>query len=189
MSEPTPHLPLDPELADGTAALRSLLRDGFERVHDRVGGVLDGCPSDALTFRVDDDANTIAWLVWHLSRVQDDHVAGLAGTDQAWHADGWQARFGLDLDADDTGYGHSAQQVAALDAVSADQLTGYHEAVDARTEAYLDRVDVRELARVVDEHWDPPVTASVRLVSVLSDTLQHVGQAALLRGIAERAPS
>ena len=187
MSEPTPHFPLDPELADGHAAIRSLLRDGFGRVHERVGGVLDGCPTEALAFRVDDETNTIAWLIWHLSRVQDDHVAGLTGTDQAWHADGWHDRFGLDLDADDTGYGHSAQQVAALDGVTTDQLTGYHEAVNARTEAYLDGIDVTELARVVDERWDPPVTASVRLVSVLSDTLQHVGQAALLRGIAERA--
>jgi hypothetical protein len=38
---------------------------------------------------------------------------------------------------------------------------------------------------VVDASWDPPVTLGVRLVSVISDDLQHAGQAAYLRGMIE----
>lgn len=44
-----------------------------------------------------------------------------------------------------------------------------------------------DLERVVDTNWDPPVTLGVRLVSVLSDDLQHVGQAAYLRGLRQSA--
>jgi hypothetical protein len=40
-----------------------------------------------------------------------------------------------------------------------------------------------DLDRVVYESWDPPVTLSVRLMSVISDDLEHAGQAALVRGI------
>ena len=36
---------------------------------------------------------------------------------------------------------------------------------------------------MVDEHWDPPVTAGVRLVSVIGDALQHLGQAAYVKGL------
>ena len=43
-----------------------------------------------------------------------------------------------------------------------------------------------DLDRVVDERWDPPVTLAVRLVSVLADGLEHAGQAAYIRGVAER---
>jgi hypothetical protein len=148
--------------------------------------VLDGIASTALTHRVDVAANPVAWLVWHTARVQDDHVTRLAATDQAWHADGWADRFDLGLEPDDIGYGHDRDQVAALDAATPELLTSYHEAVHRRTLAYLERVDADELGRVVDQGWDPPVTASMRLVSVVGDCLQHLGQAAYVRGIAER---
>ncbi|QXC59450.1 DinB family protein [Aquihabitans sp. G128] len=168
-----------------TTAHRELLTDAFGRIHELVASTLDGAAEATLTYRPDAEANSIAWLVWHLSRIQDDHVAGLAGTEQAWTADGWADRFGLPFDAGDTGYSHSSEDVAAVQ-VGTDLLTGYHEAVNARTETYLAGVTPDELERVVDEHWDPPVTASVRLVSVISDCLQHLGQAAYVRGLAER---
>jgi hypothetical protein len=40
-----------------------------------------------------------------------------------------------------------------------------------------------DLDRVVDKRWDPPVTLGVRLVSVVDDDAQHVGQAAYVRGL------
>ena len=53
----------------------------------------------------------------------------------------------------------------------------------ARTVAHLAGLSEADLDRVVDERWDPPVTLGVRLVSVISDDLQHAGQAAYLRGL------
>jgi len=169
-----------------TTPHHEILTDAFGRIHELVGSVTDGADDALLTFRADPEANTIAWLVWHLTRIQDDHVAGLAGEEQAWTDGGWADRFDLPFDRSDTGYSHSSDDVAAVRA-SAELLRGYHEAVDAATERYLARVDDAELARVVDTRWDPPVTASVRLVSVVSDCLQHLGQAAYVRGLAERA--
>ena len=63
----------------------------------------------------------------------------------------------------------------------------YHEAVHQQTLAYLDRVDADELDRVIDRNWDPPVTAGVRLVSLLGDCLQHLGQAAYVKGLPQSA--
>ena len=51
------------------------------------------------------------------------------------------------------------------------------------TVAYLATVTPEDLDRIVDERWDPPVTLGVRLVSVVSDDLQHAGQAAYVRGL------
>ncbi|MFD7659012.1 DUF664 domain-containing protein [Actinosynnema sp. NPDC059797] len=159
-----------------------VLVDGFGRVRGSVERVLDGLTPGQLAHRVGGTANSIAWLVWHLTRVQDDHVAEVAGDEQVWTAAGWVGRFDLPLPTGDTGYGHGAEEVAAVDA-PADLLLGYHRAVHERTEAYVRGLDARDLTRVVDESWDPPVTLAVRLLSVIEDDLQHVGQAAFARGV------
>jgi uncharacterized damage-inducible protein DinB len=162
-----------------------LLIDAFGRVREGVRGTVGKLGEAALTYRPDPGANTIAWLVWHLTRVQDDHLAEIIGVEQAWTSDGWAERFRLPLDVNDTGYGHTPEQVASVKA-DAQTLIGYHDAVHARTEDFLRSLKEPELARIVDENWDPPVTMAVRLVSVIEDGLQHLGQAAYVRGVYKR---
>ena len=164
------------------ASTSDLLVDGFGRVRENVHAVVEGLGEDQLTFRAADTGNSIAWLVWHLTRVQDDHVSEVAGTKQAWSDEGWHDRFGLPFDEPATGYGHDPEEVAAV-RVGADLLTGYHDAVHDRTVAYLRALSDGDLDRIVDDRWDPPVTLAVRLVSVLDDDAQHVGQAAYVRGL------
>ena len=162
-----------------------LLSDGFGRIREIVEEVLDGLSTAELNSRLDSEANSIAWLVWHLTRVQDDHVAHAAGTEQAWTASGWAERFALPLDVLDIGYGHRPDQVALVTA-DANLLGGYYGAVHANTLRFVRQVSDADLDRVVDERWDPPVTLGVRLISVIADDLQHAGQAAFVRGILER---
>jgi hypothetical protein len=163
-----------------------LLSDAFGRIRDEVHRVLDGVTDEALTFRADSEANSIAWLIWHLTRVQDDHVSEVAGVEQVWVAGGWAKRFGLQLDVGDIGYGHTPDQVGLVRA-GAELLGGYHDAVFDSTAQYVGGISEQALDRVVDRRFDPPVTLGIRLVSVVADDLQHVGQAALLRGIVDRA--
>ncbi|MFA1551666.1 mycothiol transferase [Actinomadura chokoriensis] len=163
-----------------------LITDGFDRIQEVVHAAAGGLSSRQLAHRPAEGANSIAWLVWHLTRVQDDHVADAFGTDQVWTADGWADRFGLPLDPSDTGYGHGDDEVAAVQVRSADLLTGYHDSVHDRTVEHVSALTDDDLARIVDRAWDPPVTLAVRLVSVLSDDLQHAGQAAYVRGLIER---
>lgn len=170
---------------DPTAAtvLHELLVDSFVRVRELVAGCTDGLTEEVALYRPDEQANSVTWLLWHLTRVQDDHVAALAGVEQAWPA--WRERFGLPFDPDETGYAQSPEEVAQV-RVDPALLAGYHADVHALTLRYLDTLDAQALARVVDTRWDPPVTASARLVSVLGDALQHLGQAGYVRGLAER---
>jgi hypothetical protein len=165
--------------------VNAVLTDAFGRVRGAVHLAIEGLTPGQLLHRVDPEANTIAWLVWHLTRIQDDHVAALAGTEQVWHRDGWMARMALPFGPDEHGYGHTAQQVAAVD-VPASLLLGYHDSVHEQTVGYLERLDEEAYDEVVDRSWDPPVTRAVRLVSVVDDNLEHAGQAAFVRGIVER---
>ncbi len=167
----------------GTA--NEILADAFARVKESVHQVVDGLDPDQLAYRPDAEANSIAWLVWHLARVQDDHVAGVAGGEQVWRTGGWSARFALPFDEGAIGYGQSAQEVGAVRA-DAELLAGYYDAVHSATIDYLRTLADEDYARVVDDRWDPPVTLGVRLVSVVNDDTQHVGQAAYVRGLLER---
>jgi len=159
-----------------------LLLEALARVREGVPAVVDGLNEAQLSSRLDGRANPIAWLVWHLTRVQDSHIADAAGGAQLWLQDGWQGRFGLDLSADDTGYGHESADVAKVRA-AAELLTGYHAAVAARSEQFVSGLEPADLDRVVDELYSPPVTLGVRLVSIVDDCLQHLGQAAYVRGL------
>jgi Protein of unknown function (DUF664) len=163
-----------------------LLSEAFSRIHAVVHSALKGAGIEVLTFRVDAEANTIAWLIWHLTRIQDDHIAELMGHEQLWTADGWVTRFDLPLDREATGYGQNAIEAATVSA-EAELLAGYHNAVHTRTVDYLRSLTDADFTRIVDPSWNPPVTLSVRLVSVLSDDLQHAGQASYVRGLAARA--
>ncbi len=172
----------------GLEAVRALLTDSFERVRTAVASLTHDLTPELATYRPDDDANTVAWLLWHLARVQDDHVSELAGLEQVWTARGWVERFGLPFDAAATGFGHDREEVGAV-VVDASLLDGYQADVHRHTLKYVQSLPVADLDKVIDRSWDPPVTVRVRLVSVIEDCLQHVGQAAYLRGVAERASS
>jgi uncharacterized damage-inducible protein DinB len=165
-----------------TTAAAGLLLDAFDRVHDAVHRAVDGLSEDQLATRLEGRSNSIAWLVWHLARVQDDHVAEVAGTEQVWTSKGYVERFGFPFDAAATGWSHTAAEVAAVRA-PAELLTDYFDAVHEATRRYVATLTDADYDRVVDERWDPPVTLGVRLLSVVNDDLQHAGQAAFVRGL------
>ena len=165
---------------------REVLAEAFGRIRELVERSVVGLDAEALAYRPEADANSIGWLVWHLTRIQDDHVAEIAGRDQVWMAENWADRFGLPADSKETGYGHTSEQVAALRPEGPGLLAGYHTAAADRTLEYLETVDTPELNRIIDRSYDPPVSVGVRLVSVISDNLQHAGQALYVRGVLER---
>jgi Protein of unknown function (DUF664) len=166
-----------------------LLVDAFGRIRQIVHGAVRGLKPEQLAFRADAAANSIAWLVWHLTRIQDDHIADAAQIEQVWISRGWAERFGLPFDAWATGYAHSSDEVAAVQVDSGESLIGYHDAVYEQTLRNVEQLTDADLDRIVDESWDPPVSLGVRLVSVISDNLEHAGQAAFVRGVLLRKES
>ena len=163
-----------------------LLVDAYSRIHGVVHRASDGLTTDELAVRIDPGANSIGWLIWHLTRIQDDHIADVAGREQVYVSGDWWQRLGRPFTVNDTGYAHSSDQVGALRFASPSLLVDYFDAVHEQTVSYLANLTDEDLDRVVDTNWDPVVTLGVRLVSVISDNLQHAGQAAFVRGSIER---
>jgi len=163
-----------------------VLIDAYGRIQELVHIAADGLGPNALAYRIEREANSIAWLVWHLTRIQDHHVSEIAGRDQAYVAAGWAERLLMAPDVNETGHGHTSAQVAAIQPAGPEDLLAYHDAVIANTTQYLSGITADELDRVIDHRWDPPVSVGVRLVSVVSDNIQHAGQARYVRGIVDR---
>jgi hypothetical protein len=161
----------------------ALLLELYGRIPPLAQSAVEGMPAAQLTEAPGPSANTIAWLIWHLARVQDHHISELLDEDQLWVTGGWAARFGLPPDPHNTGYGHAAEDVATVRPEGPDALLEYLQAVDQRTSAFLEARTQADLDQIVDRRWDPPVTMGVRLVSIADDCLQHAGQAAYLRGL------
>ncbi|UUL75196.1 DinB family protein [Pseudarthrobacter sp. Fe7] len=161
---------------------KELLREAFDRLPGLVRDALDRLEEAQLQHRPGGNGNSIAWLIWHTGRVEDAQIASAAGLEQVWMAGGFAKRFALPLPERDTGYGHSSGQVDAVRAPRS-LLQEYYEAVHQQTSRVLGEIGDRDLDRVVDRHWDPPVTLGVRLVSILGDCYQHIGQAAYAKGL------
>ena len=161
----------------------ALLLDLYGRVPPLVAEAVEGLDATQLHRSPAPGKNSIGWLVWHLTRVLDHHGSELLGTDQVWVSGDWAARCGLEPDASNTGYGHGDEDIDSVAPESPDVLVGYFDAVYARTRTLLEGLSDDDLDQVVDRRWDPPVTMGVRLVSIADDCLQHVGQAAYVRGL------
>jgi hypothetical protein len=161
----------------------ALLLELYGRISPLVRDAVEGLDPSQLAEPPRPGANPIGWLVWHLARVEDHHVAELVDAPQIWVGDDWAARFGLEPDPANSGYGHTPAEVASVRPESADVLLEYLDAVGERTRTMLATLSPADLDRIVDRRWDPPVTMGVRLVSVADDALQHAGQAAYARGL------
>jgi hypothetical protein len=163
---------------------KDLMLDALGRIRSVLHRTLTGLTLDEIHRQPQADANSIAWLAWHLTRVQDVSVSGLAGQEQAWVSQGWHAKFNMAADPDDDGFGYTPEQVAAFRAPSVQTLLDYHESVQERSKTYVAGLAPADFDRTLNEpQWQPMPTVGVRLVSVLSDNLQHAGQAAYLRGL------
>lgn len=177
---------LRPDLRPDLDLTRAVLTDAFERIRDGVPEVVEGLADDDLLWRPDDESNHVAWLVWHLARQQDVQLAALGDETPVWESGGWADRFGLSFDADEMGYGMSSKEVGAFVVRDASLFAAYQSQVHELAMRLIEGLDADGFERVVDDNWDPPVTAMARIVSVLDDAAKHLGQAEYVRGLLER---
>ena len=163
---------------------QELLLDGYGRIAEALEEALGGLTQDDLNQQPHPDCNSMGWLAWHLTRVQDDHIADLIGEKQLWLSEGWHSRLNRASDPKDIGFGHTSEDIAAFKSPDADTILGYHHAVLDRTGRYISSLSATDLDRELNEPWFQPLpTVGVRLISVLADDLQHIGQIAYARGL------
>ena len=162
---------------------RDVLREAVSRPATEAKALIDTLPEGALNAHAGGHTNSIAWLLWHAGRQMDAQLAQLNGEPQVWHSQGFDARFNLGELGDTVGYGHTAEQARAVVVEDAALLVEYLGAATAALGEYIAGLSEADLDDVIDTSWTPHVTRGVRLVSMIDDAAQHVGQAAYAAGI------
>lgn len=128
-----------------------------------------------------DHPNSIAWLLWHSGREVDVQLAHLSGKAPVWES--FKAHFNLGELGESIGYGHTADQARQIQVSSQKLLVDYLEASLNALGDYASTLSETDLDEVIDNSWEAPVTRGVRLVSIIDDASQHLGQAAYAAGI------
>lgn len=171
------------------ATAENILIDLVGRLRDGVHTLCDGLADEAATYRIDDQANTIDWLLWHSARCSDAQLHHMIGGDELWRT--WRDRLKVPLPPERLGFAEMGYGMTAADAhlvvAPVAELAAYAQACWDELEDYVRGADDDELSRIVDDSYDPPVSAGVRLLSIIEDCIIHLGQAAYIKGVAERA--
>ena len=162
---------------------RDVLSEAASRPATEAKALVNTLPEGALNAHAGGHTNSIAWLLWHAGRQMDVQLAQLNGEPQVWHSQGFDSRFNLGELGDTEGYGHTTEQARAVVVEDAALLVEYLGATTAALSEYIAGLSEADLDDVIDTSWTPHVTRGVRLVSMIDDAAQHVGQAAYAAGV------
>ena len=164
---------------------QEMIMDIFDRIAAQLAQVLEDLTPEELNQQPTPDTNPIGWLAWHLTRSNDRNMSELMGLEQLWISGNWYARFNRAPDPAETGYGFTLEEVAAFTSPDALTIMEYHRAVLDRIRQFIGN-DLSEMM-LEEESYSPTFQRSSpvyrTITGVINDGLQHVGQAAYVRGL------
>ena len=154
----------------------ALLEASYRSITQATAGLTD----EQLSYQPTAETNSIAWLVWHLSRWRDAISATICGEPQVWVCEGWAARYGMP--GERTGMGDTPAQVTAF-RVERAVLFGYVDTAHRVTVERVATLTPTQLVQPIVSHTGEKRPAWRALAGVCSDSAQHSGQIAYLRGL------
>jgi hypothetical protein len=173
---------------------KDVLYDLLETQHKAVNNEFAGLGEEALNWRPDAEANSIAITLWHLARVADfvltHRLEGRPVEEQRWFSDGQAERTGYDprgVGAGGMGIltGYTQEEVAALPPMSGDDLQAYHHTVYTALLAHLAALPDDSLAQPVPgEGTQRPHYFWYRVI--LLDATRHMGEMQAIKALWQR---
>ena len=156
-----------------------------QRNWEMIDVALETLDDSLLARQPAEDCNSVAWIMWHMSRVVDTFIhTRLQGSPQLWLECGWAQKFGMDADPEDRGVGWTGEQVSAWKVPAKDVQLGYYNAVKAAAEKYISSLSDADLQviSVIPPTLEPRSVAAA-LGQMTWDAVAHGGQIAYLRGL------
>lgn len=162
---------------------QSLAAQQFVRAGGELTGVLVGMDESLLDRRIAGFPNPVGWTAWHISRNVDRNCSEVAGRSQQW-VEGWAEVFGRPADPADTGFNHTAADVAAFRSPSVEVQLAYHAAAQGVIAEYLESApDDDALRPVISPTLGNTYPVEVRIARTLYDAVAHLGQLTVLRAL------
>ena len=163
------------------STFKEAIQSGLEEYLQALRRALEGLTPTEIRWQPTPHTNHIAWLVWHMARVEDGWVSRLRRQPAIWQTEGWAERF--HMDPMDSGAGQTMEEVRAMPEIPLPDQMAYFDAVRAVTRHYLAQAAEADLAQEYPHPRLGPRTGAWIVGHILVEESQHVGQVALLRGM------
>jgi len=158
-----------------------LIKMSLEENRDYIARAIKDLSPDELAWRPKPHSNNIAFLLWHLARVEDLWINRLIlGGKSMYETDGWYKKF--KTPAQDSGFGYDQAKLAAWPVPTPELLQSYTAAVREKTLAFLKTTDEKKLDEPKDFILNK-ATVGWALSHLISEIGEHSGQIGYLRGV------
>lgn len=94
------------------STFQEAIQSGLEEYLQALRRAIEGLTPTEIRWQPMPHTNHIAWLVWHMARVEDGWVSRLRRRPAVWQADGWADRFHMDPMS--SGAGQMMEEVRAM---------------------------------------------------------------------------
>ncbi len=141
---------------------------------------LEGLTQEDIAWKPADHCNSIAFILWHVTRVEDYFFTRVLQSKTAlYEAEGWMEKLGTPLDS---GYGYTAEQLKSWPVPKLEDLRGYVDAVRQSSLAYIEQLTPENMLELVRPDR-PPDTVGQILIRICTEIALHTGQIDYLRGL------
>jgi len=160
---------------------KELILMSLEQSQGYLNKALDGLTQEEAAWRPNAECNSIAFILWHMTRVEDFFVNRVIQREnELYEAEGWREKLGTP--PKETGYQYAAEQLQTWPVPQLEVLRGYASSVIEKTLAFLKSVPPQKLSEV--PHPDrSPDSIGATLGHISTEIALHVGQIAYLRGV------
>ena len=141
---------------------------------------LDGLTQEEITWTPTPHSNSLAFILWHVTRAQDFWVNEIIRRSSSiYETEGWREKLGTPKD---TGTGYTEEQLRAWPTPRLEDLRGYARAMYLSTRSLLDSIAPEDLARTCQPSG-AEMTIGASLTHLITEIAMHVGQIDYLRGV------
>jgi hypothetical protein len=164
--------------------LHEMLAVGYSGILRTLDYTLKGLTKEDINWQPKPDCNSIGWMVWHPIRFQDMQISEFMGEEQLWIKDGWYKKWGRKADPKESGGGMTPEDLTKFKSPGAATVLAYAKAVVERSQKYFPTLKKADLDKILKGGPHKPYpTVGMMLMIILSDSLQHAGQAGYVRGL------
>jgi uncharacterized damage-inducible protein DinB len=158
-----------------------LIVKSLEESRQYVADAIKGLSQDDIAWRPKTHSNSIAFLLWHVARVEDLWINRiLLGEKEVYELEGWHKKF--NTPAQDSGFGYDVAKLKSWPVPKLALLKEYAAVVREKTLAYLKSVNEKKLDEPKDFGWSKGNVGSA-LSHLITEVAEHSGQIGYLRGI------
>ncbi len=158
---------------------RKSILNSLEQSQGYLTEALDGLTQEEAAWSPGVECNSITFILWHLSRVEDFFVNRVIQRQkELYEAENWQEKLGTPVKA----YQYTVEELQAWPAPKLEVLREYANSVREKTLALIQSIPPEKLSELARPDR-PPDTIGGILGRISTEIAMHVGQIAYLRGV------